>query len=107
LFSANNHSPTAISTLSLHDALPIFWVIIPTFNSITVTRSCLADLSRQVYPNIAIVLSDSGSTDGTCEVIPKEFSQVVIVRGNSKDRKSTRLNSSHVKISYAVFCLKK
>src|SRR5690606_40278049 len=26
---------------------------------------------------------------------------------NSKDRKSTRLNSSHVKISYAVFCLKK
>src|SRR5690606_41028492 len=27
--------------------------------------------------------------------------------GNRKDRKSTRLNSSHVKISYAVFCLKK
>src|SRR5207249_12148764 len=26
---------------------------------------------------------------------------------NSKDRKSTRLNSSHVSISYAVFCLKK
>src|SRR5690606_40512185 len=28
-------------------------------------------------------------------------------RGRMKDRKSTRLNSSHVKISYAVFCLKK
>src|SRR5436309_11565748 len=28
-------------------------------------------------------------------------------RGSSIDRKSTRLNSSHVKISYAVFCLKK
>src|SRR5690606_42056632 len=27
--------------------------------------------------------------------------------GHSQDRKSTRLNSSHVKISYAVFCLKK
>src|SRR6266511_4614421 len=27
--------------------------------------------------------------------------------GNHRDRKSTRLNSSHVKISYAVFCLKK
>src|SRR5690606_41600223 len=27
--------------------------------------------------------------------------------GNIQDRKSTRLNSSHVKISYAVFCLKK
>src|SRR5690554_7357716 len=29
------------------------------------------------------------------------------VRGASEDRKSTRLNSSHVRISYAVFCLKK
>src|SRR5690606_42155210 len=29
------------------------------------------------------------------------------VRVNPRDRKSTRLNSSHVKISYAVFCLKK
>src|SRR5436309_6203152 len=28
-------------------------------------------------------------------------------RGRAEDRKSTRLNSSHVKISYAVFCLKK
>src|SRR5690606_40856100 len=28
-------------------------------------------------------------------------------RGGERDRKSTRLNSSHVKISYAVFCLKK
>src|SRR5690606_40883631 len=29
------------------------------------------------------------------------------VRARTRDRKSTRLNSSHVKISYAVFCLKK
>src|SRR2546430_7174662 len=29
------------------------------------------------------------------------------VRGRSRDRKSTRLNSSHSQISYAVFCLKK
>src|SRR5438874_13463943 len=29
------------------------------------------------------------------------------VRGQLRDRKSTRLNSSHVEISYAVFCLKK
>src|SRR3989442_7596316 len=28
-------------------------------------------------------------------------------RGSARDRKSTRLNSSHVRISYAVFCLKK
>src|SRR5690606_41195966 len=30
-----------------------------------------------------------------------------VCRGVDRDRKSTRLNSSHVKISYAVFCLKK
>src|SRR5690625_6180714 len=34
----------------------------------------------------------------------RKFSQVLVVRS---DRKSTRLNSSHVAISYAVFCLKK
>src|SRR5690606_39719118 len=32
---------------------------------------------------------------------------VTVTFGTYKDRKSTRLNSSHVKISYAVFCLKK
>src|SRR5204863_8589328 len=31
----------------------------------------------------------------------------VVQRGDVQDRKSTRLNSSHVEISYAVFCLKK
>src|SRR3989442_6106041 len=31
----------------------------------------------------------------------------VVVRRRPRDRKSTRLNSSHVRISYAVFCLKK
>src|SRR5690606_30026770 len=31
----------------------------------------------------------------------------VVIKGSEVDRKSTRLNSSHVKISYAVFCLKK
>src|SRR5690625_4603120 len=32
---------------------------------------------------------------------------VLIIQGQDEDRKSTRLNSSHVAISYAVFCLKK
>src|SRR5690554_1546404 len=35
------------------------------------------------------------------------FDQVMILLNGVKDRKSTRLNSSHVRISYAVFCLKK
>src|SRR5690606_40680870 len=35
-----------------------------------------------------------------------DLSHEMVARAQSKDRKSTRLNSSHVKISYAVFCLK-
>src|SRR5207302_6985003 len=37
----------------------------------------------------------------------QSFLEIAPVRRRSRDRKSTRLNSSHVKISYAVFCLKK
>src|SRR5690606_42086548 len=40
---------------------------------------------------------------GACDVEPARRPD----RGLGQDRKSTRLNSSHVKISYAVFCLKK
>src|SRR5699024_12109914 len=39
--------------------------------------------------------------------LPAETEAFVTVHGTTRDRKSTRLNSSHVSISYAVFCLKK
>src|SRR3989442_14183303 len=39
----------------------------------------------------------------TCLIIPLDFETKLL----AEDRKSTRLNSSHVRISYAVFCLKK
>src|ERR1041384_3310674 len=63
-------------------AAACIWIIIPSFNSVVLTRSCLADLARQTYPNIEIVLSDSGSSDGTYQLISKEFPSVAIVRGN-------------------------
>src|SRR3712207_8855601 len=37
----------------------------------------------------------------------REEHVAVLLRGVQTDRKSTRLNSSHANISYAVFCLKK
>src|SRR5256885_12574557 len=43
----------------------------------------------------------------TSRVIPSGTGMVRIARPRRKDRKSTRLNSSHLVISYAVFCLKK
>src|SRR5256885_10912379 len=55
--------------------------------------------------NDPAVLSFQGGGD-RFTVVPDEY---VIVRGGQSpvDRKSTRLNSSHLVISYAVFCLKK
>src|SRR5690348_17389848 len=56
---------------------------------------------------------DFATTRGSeCGVIaiwsrPSRPRQAAQARGSAKDRKSTRLNSSHPSISYAVFCLKK
>src|SRR5690606_40664834 len=51
------------------------------------------------------VIVDLGRTEG---VLPyREQTPRETYRPGDRDRKSTRLNSSHVKISYAVFCLKK
>src|SRR5690242_21938072 len=79
LFFFNDTATTEIYTLSLHDALPI---------------SCCARRCRLPAPARRRWRRDCrGPTPGS--------------RENCRDRKSTRLNSSHMSISYAVFCLKK
>src|SRR5689334_24093742 len=79
LFFFNDTATTEIYTLSLHDALPIF-----------VERRL--DLAGRVLG----------------EARPQEPRVDVAQHlAHFQDRKSTRLNSSHSSISYAVFCLKK
>src|SRR3712207_9319119 len=88
-FFFNDTATTEIYTLSLHDALPIL-------NEPTYTVS-------QVYTATTILAGDGGGgrARGGWAVDP-------VARGAAAaDRKSTRLNSSHANISYAVFCLKK
>src|SRR5207302_8905263 len=84
-FFYNATSPTEIYTLSLHDALPI-WPVEP------VAHERLRRLCDEVLHLLLLELVE-------------EIADRLGVGG--EDRKSTRLNSSHVKISYAVFCLKK
>src|SRR5690606_40964773 len=60
------------------------------------TESCIPSLNLP-YDPVTWYLS---SVPPPTLKFPKSY-------GKFKDRKSTRLNSSHVKISYAVFCLKK
>src|SRR5207249_9493707 len=83
---SNGRAPTALYTLSLHDALPIF-------SSRSV--ACAAGPSSSLR-SISSWLSP-----------PPVVSTWYAVKASWRDRKSTRLNSSHVSISYAVFCLKK
>src|SRR5699024_12179798 len=52
-----------------------------------------------IYPVATAAIRQSVNVDGILERVQSEVGM--------KDRKSTRLNSSHVSISYAVFCLKK
>src|SRR5690606_41408094 len=98
---------TDISTRSLHDALPIFSA--PLLLAGTLRDYQLEDALRLeggeydpsnstleylgtyltgAFVTLSTLLQDSGASRGVFDL----------------DRKSTRLNSSHVKISYAVFC---
>src|SRR5437899_6659186 len=59
---------------------------------------CITDLTLQTASPISGSTGEGGSTE-------RRRRRGVLARGG--DRKSTRLNSSHLGISYAVFCLKK
>src|SRR5256886_8434030 len=62
----------------------------------------------EAVPDILIVTARDGSLlFASSDARALTFQQVEQLRGLAADRKSTRLNSSHSQISYAVFCLKK
>src|SRR2546426_3277174 len=86
-FFFNDTATTEIYTLSLHDALPI--LVEGTARS---THTAGADLPQG---------HDWYDLNSNVDVDPQYQSLL------GTDRKSTRLNSSHLVISYAVFCLKK
>src|SRR5699024_11952860 len=60
------------------------------------------------YPFVipSITFNSTSKEANTIFMIPTVLSRFLLIQFN-RDRKSTRLNSSHVSISYAVFCLKK
>src|SRR5699024_11552939 len=61
----------------------------------------------KAFPRFPIVDLVSGINRVKNGFYLKDASAVAQLNKNTRDRKSTRLNSSHVSISYAVFCLKK
>src|SRR3712207_7663216 len=98
VFFFNDTATTEIYTLSLHDALPIF----PGSQSQTVRDEVHKNFARDARATMAAVIVPR--RDATRGEIAEAIGRVDRAAG---DRKSTRLNSSHANISYAVFCLKK
>src|SRR3712207_7622704 len=83
VFFFNDTATTEIYTLSLHDALPIC--------------RCVARCWGRIV----------GGGGGRAAGRPHAGRPPAAAVPGPQDRKSTRLNSSHANISYAVFCLKK
>src|SRR5207253_4450449 len=101
LFLCTQTAPSTIYTLSLHDALPISGAV-----DREKAQPCLRQ-PEQVPVHIAHQFAGAlgGGVDRDRGVNPVRLGERE--RPVHADRKSTRLNSSHVAISYAVFCLKK
>src|SRR3712207_8346109 len=91
MFFFNDTATTEIYTLSLHDALPIS----RRRDSAGGGVGALGQRDRFVNADVGL---------GDAAVLA---AQERVDEGDELDRKSTRLNSSHANISYAVFCLKK
>src|SRR5207249_12070220 len=91
-FFSTATAPPCLHTLSLHDALPIYRKN-PVFARPRLVSS--STRSRFIgHSSCGLLYKFRG------RVLPGSFRV-------DRDRKSTRLNSSHVSISYAVYCLKK
>src|SRR2546426_9314587 len=97
-FFFNDTATTEIYTLSLHDALPIW-----TEGALQTTRGALA-LSMGLPANVPYDIATPPDTTLPLGILD---SVDTLIDRAVRDRKSTRLNSSHLVISYAVFCLKK
>src|SRR5687768_18008774 len=94
-FFFTDTATTEIYTLSLHDALPIL-VTGVTGSGKSSTLAAIVHYINQHYRKHILTIED-----------PIEFLHEDKFSRITQDRKSTRLNSSHGYISYAVFCLKK
>src|SRR3712207_7166144 len=94
-FFFNDTATTEIYTLSLHDALPI-------------SRHGGLAAAALAHEREGRALGD-GEVDAVhgAEDAARLAREEALQRRAGEDRKSTRLNSSHANISYAVFCLKK
>src|SRR5207244_11330002 len=104
-FSSSPPSPPLLSPLSLHDALPIF-LCAGAFNTpklLMLSGVGDADSLRKHGIDVVADVREVGRHLQNHPGVDVQYT----TNSEDSDRKSTRLNSSHQIISYAVFCLKK
>src|SRR5206468_10775700 len=106
-FSLPGPAPTDPSTLSLHDALPISFPGHIMVGLDARDGKVAVDGWSKVTGHDVIDLAKKFQDYGVEAVIHTDIGRDGMMTGVNIDRKSTRLNSSHDQISYAVFCLKK
>src|SRR3712207_8389888 len=94
-FFFDDTATTDIYTLSLHDALPIS-------KALTTMYLAFALLALQLGRVRDLSIADGKRLVEGLQKLPEQIATIL-----EQDRKSTRLNSSHANISYAVLCLKK
>src|SRR5207302_8161757 len=99
-------APTELCTLSLHDALPIYG----SRNDFEAVLNPHGRSPRQPdlkSESLGLLRASAAHPHLNLAVMEMPHDLASLPAVARQDRKSTRLNSSHVKISYAVFCLKK
>src|SRR5260221_5437187 len=106
-FFFNDTATTEIYTLSLHDALPISsgsLALSPTRRCSSPLRTRCDPRNRQPNAFHSILPEPPGGTCAETGTSRGSPSPRPLGHPRRRDRKSTRLNSSHTVISYAVFC---
>src|SRR5205085_11553581 len=104
LFFFTAPPPSALYTLSLHDALPISG---GPHGFGAGFASSFSDIFEDLFGMAGQRRGGTGRERGADLRYNMEITLEEAFQGKTADRKSTRLNSSHSQISYAVFCLKK
>src|SRR5699024_12045698 len=102
-----HRAPAHLYTLSLHDALPIFFSTKSTSTVSRITTIRIDDNLTASESNIALWSTNHKPTRWINKILRVLIQQETWHNSSNdifQDRKSTRLNSSHVSISYAVFC---
>src|SRR5699024_12394405 len=103
VFFFSDSATTYFFTLSLHDALPIF----PIHHLEGHLLSPMLSPEVPEFPFVALLVSGGHTQLMRVDAVGQYELLGETLDDAAGDRKSTRLNSSHVSISYAVFCLKK